>query len=128
MPLTLFLTATHPLPRTAAAPRWQPGETLPESQWRPPKHCFTNATCHGAGCEPSILDEPTASGHLLRLPPPPPARGGARLAVGGSGVSGSSSGGGGGGGEAAAAAVAAAIEEAAAAKVARAWWLAQRRG
>ncbi|GBF95588.1 transferring glycosyl group transferase [Raphidocelis subcapitata] len=77
---------------------WTPGRALAEEHWQAPAWCFTNETCvdegggGGRGCAPSVLDEPIATGRLMRPPSPAPAAAeaaagaGARAGAAGAGV------------------------------------------
>lgn len=63
--------------------KWSPGDTLSNAHWQAPAYCFDGRACRegGApdapGCAKSVLDEPTATGRLMRMPPRAARRSGA---------------------------------------------------
>ncbi|KAI8472888.1 MAG: hypothetical protein J3K34DRAFT_198117 [Monoraphidium minutum] len=52
---------------------WSPGGALSDAHWQAPAYCFGPAACTAdnpgaVACAPSVLDEPSATGQLMRMP------------------------------------------------------------
>jgi hypothetical protein len=48
---------------------WDEGSTLPNKMWQAPNYCFNQQPPQPPAGEPSVLDNPIATGRMMRLDP-----------------------------------------------------------
>jgi hypothetical protein len=48
---------------------WDEGSTLPNKMWQAPDYCFSQQPPQPPAGEPSVLDNPIATGRMMRLDP-----------------------------------------------------------
>jgi hypothetical protein len=46
---------------------WDEGATLPNKMWQAPEYCFTAPSPDPGPARPSVLDNPIATGRMMRL-------------------------------------------------------------